>query len=91
LPGATENADGNTVKTKPVGFPFTISETEPEVFHLTVGPGPQCECLWTAALSYTVGGKSYTALIDDHGKPFHGVPTDHVLTYSLINGRLDGP
>jgi len=91
LPGTTEDADGNTVKTKPVTFPFTVSDTDPEIFELTVGPGPECDCLWTATLSYTQGGESYTALIDDHGKPFHGVPTDHVPTYSLVNGTLDGP
>ncbi len=91
LPGTTEDADGNTVKTKPATFPLTVSDTDPEIFELTVGPGPECDCLWTATLSYTQGGESYTALIDDHGKPFHGVPTDHLPTYSLVNGTLDGP
>jgi hypothetical protein len=90
LPGTTQDASGNTVATKPVTFPFTVSETDPEIFHLTIGPGPACECQWTVTLSYTQGGRSYTVLIDDHGKPFRGVPTDQLPTYSLVNGVLGG-
>ena len=85
------DSDGNELDTNPVTFPFTVSDSDPEIFTLTVGPGPTCDCEWTANLAYTQDGKSYTALIDDHGKPFHAVPTDHLPTYSLVNGYLDGP
>lgn len=71
---AVPDTTNTTSKTKPVTFPFTVSETDPEIFDLAVGSGPECDCQWTATLSYTQAGRSYTALIDDDGKPFHAVP-----------------
>jgi hypothetical protein len=89
LPGMTRDEQrGIWVETKPASFPFTVSETDPEIFDLYVDPGPECDCLWTATLSYTQAGQSYTTLIDDNGKPFHGVPTDHVPAYWFDNGTL---
>lgn len=89
-PGVTEGPDGNMGVTEPIDFPFTVSETDPEIFRLTVAPGPQCDCRWTASLSFAQCGTSYTALIDDDGIPFHGVPADQLPTYSLVNGYLEG-
>ncbi len=81
--GKTEDAAGNLVDAKPVTFPFKVSATDPEIFNFSVGPGPECNCLWTVTLFYTQAGRSYRKLIDDNGQPFHGVPTDHVPEYNL--------
>jgi hypothetical protein len=77
----TDTRPGPAGETKPVTFPFTVSETDPEIFDLAVVDGPECDCLWTATLSYTQAGRSYTALIDDDGQPFHGVPHSRVPIY----------
>jgi hypothetical protein len=89
VPGESVDPSGNVVPTKPVSFPFTVSETDPEIFDLSVEPGPVCDCLWTASLSYTQAGRAYTTIIDDGGRPFHAVPTDQVPQYTLINGFLE--
>jgi hypothetical protein len=87
LPGETEDADGNVIGTPPANFPFTVSDSDPEIFTLAVGPGPACDCAWTANIDYTQDGKSYTAPIDDHGQPFHAVPTDDLPAYRPMSGR----
>jgi hypothetical protein len=89
LPGETTDPTGDTMTTAPVSFPFTVSETDPEIFDLHVEDGPICDCLWTATLSYIQGGHSYTATIDNNGTPFHAVPADHVPGHSLVNGILE--
>ncbi|MBM2615909.1 hypothetical protein JIG36_10110 [Actinoplanes sp. LDG1-06] len=89
LPGKVEEANGDVVATRPANFPFTVSESDPEVFTLAVGPGPACHCSWTASVDYTQDGQSYTVPIDDHGKPFHAVPTDRLPTYTIVNGKMD--
>jgi hypothetical protein len=78
LPGESLDADGNSVLEAAVSFPFTVSETDPEVFDLEIEPGPACNCEWTATLSYTQAGRSYTAVIDDNGEPFHSVPVSRI-------------
>lgn len=91
LPGEDLDAEGNPVPVEAVNFPFTVSETDPEIFDLrVVEPGPVCDCQWTATLSYTRAGRSYVVTIADiDGKPFHAVPADHVPEYTLINGYLE--
>jgi hypothetical protein len=90
LPGENLDANGDSVPVAAVSFPFTVSETNPEIFDLKVEPGPVCDCQWTATLSYTQAGTSYTTVINDvEGEPFHAVPTDHVPEYTLINGYLE--
>jgi hypothetical protein len=89
LPGETTGPTGNAVATRPVDFPFTVSDTDPEIFDLDVADGPVCDCLWTVTLSYIQVGRSYLVQIDDHGMPFHAVPTDEVPAYTLINGILE--
>jgi hypothetical protein len=74
LPGESLDADGNPVPEDAVSFPFTVSETDPEIFDLEIEPGLACNCQWTATLSYTQAGRFYTTVIDDGGKPFHSVP-----------------
>ncbi|HEX6353085.1 hypothetical protein [Actinophytocola sp.] len=89
LPGEEMDDEGNFVPVDAVDFPFTVSETDPEIFDLKVEPGPVCDCQWTATLSYVQAGRSYTTTIDDGGKPFHAVPTDDVPEYTVINGYLE--
>jgi hypothetical protein len=87
--GQTLNASCDPVDVPAVSFPFKVSETDPEVFDLSVAPdGPVCDCEWTAVLAYTQGGISRNTVIDDHGQPFHAVPTDRVPGYELLNGAL---
>ncbi len=52
-----------------VAFPFTVSETDPEIFEITADPG-DCDCSWRLRLRWVAGGRSGTLVIDDHGKPF---------------------
>jgi hypothetical protein len=89
LPETDMDADGNSVVVKEaVSFPFTVSETDPEIFNLEIESGPVCDCQWTATLLYTQAGQSYATVIDDGGKPFHAVPTDHLPDFgdTTING-----
>ncbi|MEV4414570.1 hypothetical protein [Catellatospora sp. NPDC049609] len=52
-----------------VAFPFTVSETDPEIFEITADPGA-CDCSWRLRLRWVAGDRSGTLVIDDHGKPF---------------------
>ncbi|MEU7823409.1 hypothetical protein [Catellatospora sp. NPDC049133] len=52
-----------------VAFPFSVSESDPEIFVITAEPG-RCDCTWRLRLRWTSAGRSGTLVIDDHGRPF---------------------
>ncbi|MGH3796071.1 MAG: hypothetical protein ACRDSP_14405 [Pseudonocardiaceae bacterium] len=57
------------------GFPYRISQSEPEVFQL-VASTTTCSCTWQAELDWTASGKSGTTTIDMGSAPFRTAATD---------------
>jgi hypothetical protein len=56
-------------RTAPVMFPYTISDSNLELFKLTIST-QHCDCTWTAELYWTAGSKVGHTFIDDNGRPF---------------------
>ncbi|MBM7771639.1 hypothetical protein JOD54_001843 [Actinokineospora baliensis] len=54
------------------GFPYRVSETEPEVFviHAGVDSG---DVQWRLVLAWTSGAEKGELVVDDNGRPFHTV------------------
>ncbi|WP_144118648.1 hypothetical protein [Catellatospora sichuanensis] len=67
VPAAGVDAAGNEIPA--VAFPFSVSESDPEIFAITADPG-HCDCTWRLRLRWTSAGRSGTLVIDDHGRPF---------------------
>ncbi|MGH3912339.1 MAG: hypothetical protein ACRDTC_02840 [Pseudonocardiaceae bacterium] len=57
------------------GFPYKISQSEPEVFHL-VAYTTNCSCLWRAELNWTAFGESGTETIGIGSVPFRTAAPD---------------
>ena len=55
-------------------FPLRVTASDPQVFEL-IASTETCDCSWTIELSWTVGGKSGTITVDDHGDPFRTIGT----------------
>ncbi|MEU3858898.1 helix-turn-helix transcriptional regulator [Streptomyces sp. NPDC028722] len=51
------------------GFPFKVSRSDPEVFHVTADASAY-DVSWYLELSWSSGGRHGTLLIDDDGRPF---------------------
>ncbi|WP_381795247.1 helix-turn-helix domain-containing protein [Streptomyces niveus] len=50
-------------------FPYKVSESDPEVFHVTAKASARYVS-WYLELEWSSGGREGTLRIDDHGKPF---------------------
>lgn len=50
-------------------FPFKVSETDPEVFHIRADTAAH-DVNWYLELNWSSGARHGTVRIDDHGKPF---------------------
>lgn len=50
-------------------FPYKVSESDPEVFHVTAKVSARYVS-WYLELEWSSGGREGTLRIDDHGKPF---------------------
>ncbi|QHY97389.1 hypothetical protein SSPS47_19985 [Streptomyces sp. S4.7] len=50
-------------------FPYKVSESDPEVFHITAKASARYVS-WYLELEWSSGGREGTLRIDDHGKPF---------------------
>jgi hypothetical protein len=66
-------------RTAPMIFPYTISQSDPEILVLTITT-QHCDCTWTAELDWTDGSEVGHTVIDDNGHPFqttaaNGLPT----------------
>ena len=66
--------DNSGAPIPPADFPLRVSASDPEVFDLIVST-KTCDCTWRIELSWTVGGRSGTRTVDDHGKPFRTIGT----------------
>ncbi|MER6332352.1 helix-turn-helix domain-containing protein [Streptomyces sp. NPDC001034] len=51
------------------GFPFSVSESDPEVFYVTADASAY-DVSWYLELSWSSGGRHGTVLIGDKGRPF---------------------
>ena len=73
-----------------VDFPYRVSDTELEVFHI-VAYTSGCDCLWRANLQWSYRGKSGITVIDDDGKPFRtvGRPSPFSTTPSSTEAERD--
>jgi hypothetical protein len=63
-------------------FPFTISSSDPEVFHL-YGVTHACDCRWYVDIEWSSAGVTGTMKIDDNGQPFRTVGTDGIQVTSV--------
>jgi len=61
-------------------FPFRVSATDPEVFHV-IASTRQCDCSWTLQLKWSAHGKTGSVPIDNHGKPFETVASSGLPRY----------
>ncbi|WP_433171792.1 hypothetical protein [Actinoallomurus sp. CA-150999] len=71
-----------------VPFPYRISSTDPEVFHV-IAAARSCDCRWRVRVDWTSGDRSGTVTIDDHGRPFRTVGTENVPVYTADGGRWE--
>ena len=60
-------------------FPYTISQSDPEIFVLAVST-QHCNCTWTAELYWTAGSKVGHTFIEDNGHPFRETATNRLPT-----------
>ena len=73
----------NGERTAPLLFPYTISDTNPEIFTLIIST-QKFDCTWTAELDWTVGSKVGHTLIEDNGRPFETTTTTALRTVNWI-------
>jgi len=64
---------GDDGKARP--FPFKISESDPEVFHI-YGVTRSCDCRWYVEIVWLSNGVRGVTTIDEQGAPFRTVGTD---------------
>ncbi|MEV0381116.1 hypothetical protein [Nonomuraea sp. NPDC050643] len=77
-PGSDEAGDGKP----PVRFPFRVSDSDPEVFHV-FGATRTCDCRWRILIDWSSQGKKGTLVIDDHGRPFRTVGIKDLPNYDV--------
>ncbi|MEV8122530.1 helix-turn-helix transcriptional regulator [Streptomyces sp. NPDC085944] len=65
--------DLGTPTATPIGgqrdFPYSVSESDAEVFHVTAHTGGQ-DVRWYLELEWSSGGRHGVTRVDDHGRPF---------------------
>ncbi|WP_164411043.1 helix-turn-helix domain-containing protein [Streptomyces salinarius] len=65
--------DLGTPTATPIGgqrdFPYSVSESDAEVFHVTAHTGGQ-DVRWYLELEWSSGGRHGVTRVDDHGQPF---------------------
>ncbi|RDD84854.1 helix-turn-helix transcriptional regulator [Streptomyces parvulus] len=65
--------DLGTPLATPIGgqrdFPYSVSESDPEVFHVNAHTSGQ-DVRWYLELEWSSGGRHGTLRVDDHGRPF---------------------
>jgi hypothetical protein len=66
-PSSPSNLNGG--RTEPLVFPYTVSESDPEIIGLTVTT-QHCDCTWVAELDWTAGSRVGHTTIEDNGQPF---------------------
>lgn len=67
---------------RPVGFPYSVSQSEFEYFTIYVHAGA-CDCEWIGRLHWVVDGTQGETVIDDDGEPFRITSTANAHTTAL--------
>lgn len=70
--------DASQYELTPIKFPYTVSLSDTEVFLISAVTA-QCDCTWTAELSWASAGRTGTYVIDDEGKPFRTTSISNVI------------
>lgn len=74
---------------KPIKFPYEVSVTDAEPFFIQAHT-KDCDCSWTAELTWASEGRTGTTVIDDHGTPFRTTSTRNVAGRCLLTpGEID--
>ena len=69
-----------------IDFPYTVSQSDPEVMYIVAYARAKCDCTWRANLEWVYQGKKGTTVIDDAGQPFHTVsPSRSVIYYPKVD------
>ncbi|MFF7645439.1 helix-turn-helix domain-containing protein [Streptomyces canus] len=76
MPG--DNAEGTPIPA--IDFPYRVSLQEPEVLVVS-SLNETCTCDWYLDLDWSSQGRTGTARIDDHGRPFRTTSTKGLLGY----------
>ena len=69
-------------------FPYSVSETDPEVYYLTVGT-EEYDVSWYLELEWSSGGQSGTVRIDDEEQPFRLSANEEQPAYDYPLGYND--
>jgi hypothetical protein len=77
-PSGMENAG-------PIKFPYIVSASEPEVFEIDAST-TECDCDWTARVSWQSDGRSGSITISNNGKPFRTSSDKAVLAVCSYGG-----
>ena len=75
-----------TEPSNPITFPYRVTSTEPEVFHLTATTR-SCFCEWVAELRWVAGGDEGRVVIDDEGRPFRTTSIGRAASFLSKDGR----
>jgi hypothetical protein len=75
-----------TEPAKPIRFPYRVTATEPEVFHITAIT-KTCFCQWIAELRFVAGGEEGRVVIDDDGRPFRTTSIGRAVSYQSTDGQ----
>lgn len=71
---------------KPIRFPYSVTDTNGEVFKI-IAYG-RTDCVWYATLFWSVDGENGESIINDNGKPFETAPaTRATMAYSYKNHK----
>ncbi|MFF9624860.1 helix-turn-helix domain-containing protein [Streptomyces griseosporeus] len=72
--------DGAGTPVPAIGFPYRVSLQDPEVLMVSART-ESCTCDWYLDLTWSSQGRTGTARIDDHGRPFRSTSTKGLPGY----------
>lgn len=81
IPRFKLNKRGIVMRTEPLLFPYTVTQSEATAFIFSIQTY-KCDCAWTAEVDWTEGSRVGSTLIKDHGHPFETSAVDNLPTTS---------
>ncbi|MDU0255402.1 hypothetical protein RVN83_20100 [Streptomyces sp. PU10] len=85
--------DLGTPTATPIGgqrdFPYSVSESDAEVFHVTAHTSGQ-DVRWYLELEWSSGGRHEVTRVDDHGRPFRTSASRNARYYAYPLGGDGG-